>query len=117
MTFERLWFSVPQISSTNITVNDHYNMDLIFIFGVLTPLSEQYFSYIMAISFSGGGSRSTWREPATLGKQLVSFITSGCESSAPFFSSPGLCFCHQVSSVVRRKLHILIFFSETTEPI
>jgi hypothetical protein len=39
----------------------------------------------MAASFSGGGSRSTWREPSTMGKQLVSFITCGCESSAPFF--------------------------------
>jgi hypothetical protein len=36
----------------------------------------------MATSFSGGGS---WREPPTLGKQLVNFITWGCESSAPFF--------------------------------
>ena len=42
------------------------------------------FSYIMATSFSGGGSRSTRREPPTMGKQLVSFITSDCESSAPF---------------------------------
>ena len=40
--------------------------------------------YIMATSFSGGGSRSTRREPPTLGKQLVNFITCGCESSAPF---------------------------------
>jgi len=36
----------------------------------------------MATSFSGGGSR---REPLTMGKQLVNFITCGCESSAPFF--------------------------------
>jgi len=47
------------------------------------------FSNISAISwrpvFSGGGSRSTRREPPTLGKQLVNFITCGCESSAPFF--------------------------------
>jgi hypothetical protein len=28
---------------------------------------------------------STRREPLTMGKQLVSFITCGCESSAPFF--------------------------------
>jgi hypothetical protein len=35
-------------------------------------------------SFSGGGSRSTRREPPTMGKQLVNFITCGCESSAPF---------------------------------
>jgi len=42
---------------------------------------EQYFSYITATSFSGGGSRSTLREPPTMGKQLVIFIA--CESSAP----------------------------------
>jgi hypothetical protein len=36
----------------------------------------------MATSFSGGRSR---REPPTMGKQLVNFITCGCESSAPFF--------------------------------
>jgi hypothetical protein len=39
----------------------------------------------MVTSFSGGRSRSTRREPPTLGKQLVNFITCGCESSAPFF--------------------------------
>jgi len=36
---------------------------------------KQYFSYIMATSFSGGGSRNTRREPPTMGKQLVNFIT------------------------------------------
>jgi hypothetical protein len=36
---------------------------------------QQYFSYIMAISFSGGRSRNTRREPPTMGKQLVNFIT------------------------------------------
>ena len=40
------------------------------------------FSYIMATSFSGGRSRSTRREPPTMGKQLVNFIAA---SSAPFF--------------------------------
>jgi len=40
------------------------------------------FSYIMATSFSGGRSR---REPPTMDKQLVNFITCGCKSSAPFF--------------------------------
>ena len=43
---------------------------------------QQYFSYIMKTSFSGGRSR---REPSTMGKQLVNFISCGCESSAPFF--------------------------------
>jgi hypothetical protein len=46
---------------------------------------QQYFNYIMATSFSGGRSRSTRRESPTMGKQLVNFITCGCESSAPFF--------------------------------
>ena len=43
------------------------------------------FSYIIATSFSGGRSWSAQREPPTMGKQLVNFITCGCESSAPFF--------------------------------
>jgi hypothetical protein len=47
---------------------------------------QQYFSYIMATSFSGGRSQSTRREPSTIGKQLVNFITCGCESSALFFA-------------------------------
>jgi hypothetical protein len=49
-----------------------------------TPIFQQYFSYIMATSFSGGGSRCTRRDSPTMGKQLVSFITCGYESSAPF---------------------------------
>jgi hypothetical protein len=61
-------------------------------------------------SFSGGRSR---REPLTMGKQLVNFITCGCKSSAPFFSSPGpkghVSFCHHFASVVVHvcKLYIL----------
>jgi hypothetical protein len=43
---------------------------------------QQYFSYIMATSFSGKRSR---REPPTMDKQLVKFISCGCESSALFF--------------------------------
>jgi hypothetical protein len=39
----------------------------------------------MATNFSGGGSQSTRWEPPTMSKQLVNFITCGCESSAPFF--------------------------------
>ena len=41
----------------------------------------------MATSFCGGGIRSTRREPPTLCKQLVNFITCGCESSSPLFCS------------------------------
>jgi len=46
---------------------------------------QQYFSYIIATSFSGGRSRSTRKEPSTMGKQRANFITCGCEASAPFF--------------------------------
>ena len=41
--------------------------------------------FSMATSFSGGRSRSTRREPPTMGKQLVNIITCDCESSAPLF--------------------------------
>ena len=38
----------------------------------------------IATSFSGGRSRSTRKEPPTMGKQLVNFITCVCESNASF---------------------------------
>jgi hypothetical protein len=34
-----------------------------------------------------------------MSKQLVSLITCGCESSAPFISSPDPNYCHQLASV------------------
>jgi IS30 family transposase len=43
-------------------------------------INEQYFSNTMATSLSGGGSRSTQREPPTMDKQLDNFITGGWES-------------------------------------
>jgi hypothetical protein len=54
------------------------------IFGVLTPLSA-IFQLYHGDSFSGGGSRSTWRESPTMGKQLVNLITCDCKSSALYF--------------------------------
>ena len=39
----------------------------------------------MATSFSAGRIRSNRSEPPTIDKQLVNFITWGCESSAIFF--------------------------------
>jgi len=53
------------------------------IFGYLTPLLAIFHLY-HATSFSGGGSRSTLREPPTLDKQLVNCTTCSCESNAPF---------------------------------
>jgi hypothetical protein len=37
------------------------------------------FNNILVTGFSVGGSPSTRREPPTMGKQLVNFITCGCE--------------------------------------
>ena len=36
---------------------------------------QQYFSYIVAVSFIGGGRRSTLRKPPTYLKSLTNFIT------------------------------------------
>jgi hypothetical protein len=56
-------------------------VDFDLIFGVERHF-QQYFSYVMTTSFSDGRSR---REPPIMDKQLVNFITCGCESSAPIF--------------------------------
>jgi hypothetical protein len=56
-------------------------------FAIQLTTFQQYFSYIMAKGFSGGRGRSTRREQPTMDKQQVSFITCGCESSAPFLES------------------------------
>jgi len=36
---------------------------------------QQYFSYIVAASFIGGGNRSTRRKPPTWSKSVINFIT------------------------------------------
>jgi hypothetical protein len=60
------------------TGDNYFRFDLIF--GVLTPLSA-IFQLYHGGQFCGGKGR---REPPTIDKQLVNFITCGCESSAPF---------------------------------
>jgi hypothetical protein len=34
---------------------------------------QQYFSYIVEVSFIGGGNRSIWRKPPTCRKSLTNF--------------------------------------------
>ena len=80
-----MWLSISfmaEIGADTIAVMK--SIDWLIDFGVSRHF-QQYFSYIMATSFSGGRSQNTRREPPTMGKQLVSFITCGCESSAPLF--------------------------------
>jgi hypothetical protein len=59
---------------------------------IFTVPGCQMYTYIhtyigigMAISFNGGRSQNTRKEPPTMGKRLVSLITCGCESSAHVF--------------------------------
>ena len=56
---------------------------MMMIFGVQRHF-QQYFSYIMATSFSGGRSRSTLREPPTMGRKLVKFIPYVASRVHPF---------------------------------
>ena len=39
---------------------------------------QQYFSYIVAISFIGGGNGSTWRKPSICCKSRTNFIIKYC---------------------------------------
>jgi hypothetical protein len=48
---------------------------LTIIFVILKGHFQQYFSYIVAVSFIGGGNRSTRRNPPTCHKSLTNFIT------------------------------------------
>jgi hypothetical protein len=48
---------------------------------------QQYFSYIRATSLSGGKSRSTRREPPTMGKQLVNLSLAAASRVHPFCNS------------------------------
>jgi hypothetical protein len=74
----------------------HYLIKIVSDFGgtaVFSGLFHQWnwpLRYMWNIVESGVKCR-TWREPPTMGMQLVNFITCGCESSAPFlqFTKPG----------------------------
>jgi hypothetical protein len=60
--------------------------DLVFLLFNVTfnNISSTCISWQPATSFSGGRSRRIRREPPSMGKQLVNFITCNCEWSAPF---------------------------------
>ena len=46
----------------------------LFVYGVYSNF-QQYFSYIVAVSFIGGGNWSTLRKPLICCKSLINFIT------------------------------------------
>ena len=47
----------------------------LFVFIVFNATLKQYFSYIVMVSFIGGGKRSARRKPLTHHKSLTNFIT------------------------------------------
>ena len=57
----------------------------------------------MATRFSGGRFRSTRREPPTMGKQLVSFSTCSCKSSAPLLAHLVFRPCELLPSLIVRR--------------
>jgi hypothetical protein len=66
------WNRPTKISDTTICKLTSMNINQWVTDCCLMP-TQQIFSYIMVTSFSGGESRSTRREPSTMGKQLVNF--------------------------------------------
>ena len=82
---------ITQLSTqprTHILVNvlfDSYGNILTFmsIYIAFLSLFQQYFSYIVAVSYIGGGNQSTQWKPTTCRKSLTNFIIYCCCSSSP----------------------------------
>ena len=76
----------------------HKLFDLIWlIWFIVLNATYSNISIIMATSFSGERSRSTRREPLTMGKQLVNYIIAGARRVYPF--------CHLQS---RARTHVVL---------
>jgi hypothetical protein len=76
------------------------------IFWCLSPLSA-----VMATSFSGGRSRCTWREPPTMGKQLVNYHLRLLVECTPFCNQHSRARTHAVLAI---GLHELLGNPTTT---
>ena len=91
------------------------------LFCVLSPLSTIFFSYIMATSFSGGGSRSIRREPPTMGKKLVNcfcnlqsrFDMKWCIDSTSFKEQPCNSFILFITFTIFYCIKFTIFYYNT----
>jgi hypothetical protein len=84
MIFGYLYTVFPLISQSYLFCLDDEYTDMCFIFAIGFGLVwfhgvrrhfQQYFSYIVAVSFIGGGNRRTRRKPPTCRKSLTNFIT------------------------------------------
>jgi hypothetical protein len=71
----------------------------------------------MAISFSGGGSRSIRREPPTMGKQLVNFIICAASRMHPFCNLQSRAGTHAVFVIgLYELLYATIYLIEPRGP-
>jgi hypothetical protein len=69
------WLPVapPHSTSSNAT----WAVPIYYCFGSNHHI-QQYISYIMVVSFTGGGNRSIWRKPPTCHKSLTNLFTKCC---------------------------------------
>ena len=70
----QVWFKYWRFVSNRFWRLFGFKVGLGLAYGVLRHF-QQYFSYIVAVSFIGGGNRCTWRKPPTCHKSLTNFIT------------------------------------------
>ena len=67
--------SVSMISRLDLGSDDVVFLFFIDNYNNTTSTLPQYFSYIKAVSFIGGGNKSTRRKPLNCHKSLTNFIT------------------------------------------
>ena len=69
-------YSILEVETPTITPSIWFTG--LEVYGVYRRHFQQYFNYIMAVSFIGGGNRSIWRKQPTFRKSLTNFITKCC---------------------------------------
>jgi hypothetical protein len=86
-TFNNMSTLSPNLN-TNTILGGRGGRDRMVVGFATTYASSAYHHWCCEVKsrFSGGRSRNTRREPLTMGKQLVDFITCDWESSAPFLA-------------------------------
>ena len=70
-------FHENSMCSSNHEIGDLTNI-YPHMYVIMVMVFHQYFSYLMVVSFIGGGNPSTQRKPATCRKSLTNFITQCC---------------------------------------
>ena len=72
--YERHWFWNKLLYTLNCMLSQKNQLSVFFRLVILNGV-QQCFSYILAVSFIGGGNLSTQRKPQNYHKSLTNFIT------------------------------------------